>query len=88
MSDFDRDIIVDVLKKNVMTISFTKADGTARDMVCTLMPNKLPAVELKEDKKPRKENLEVIRVFDLEKKAWRSFRVDSIRTYRLANDFS
>jgi hypothetical protein len=85
MSDFDRDTIVDVLKSNVVMVSFTKANGEQRDMSCTLMPSKLPAIDLKEDKKPRKENLDVIRVFDLEKQAWRSFRVDSIRTYRLNN---
>ena len=37
-------------------VTFTKADGSERVMKCTLHPDQLPKVELKENKKPIKEN--------------------------------
>jgi hypothetical protein len=57
-------------------IKFTKKDGTERDMLCTLAESKIP-----KDKKPKSDTTitdEVLRVFDLEKQDWRSFRWDSI----------
>jgi hypothetical protein len=48
-------------------------------MHCTLNPELLPAQpELSEAKAPRAESEEVVRVFDTEKQAWRSFRLDKI----------
>lgn len=60
------------------TVTFTKADGTERVMKCTLNPEKLPKVELKENIKPRKENNTAMRVFDLEKNEWRSFTIKKV----------
>ena len=64
-----------------MTITFTKVDGTERVMNCTLKPELLPVVEVKplsEGKQPRKESTTSIRVFDLEKKEWRSFTIKNV----------
>jgi hypothetical protein len=47
-------------------------------MKCTLVESKLPVVEKKTDR-VRKENDDVISVFDLEKNEWRSCRYDSIK---------
>ena len=63
------------------TVTFTKQDGTERVMTCTLKPELLPEVEVKplaEGKQPRKESTTSIRVFDLEKKEWRSFTIKNI----------
>lgn len=60
-------------------VTFTKADGTERVMKCTLVPDQLPKVELKEDAKPRKESTTSMRVFDLEKNEWRSFTLKNIK---------
>jgi hypothetical protein len=71
-----------VLKVTEVTVTFTKKDGTERVMKCTLNPELLPEVEPKaitEDKKPRKESTTSMRVFDLEKKEWRSFTIKSIK---------
>jgi len=70
-----------MLKVTDMTITFTKKDGTVRIMKCTLNPDVLPVVETKplaEGKTPRKESTTSIRVFDLEKKEWRSFTTQSV----------
>ena len=64
-----------------VTVTFTKQDGTERVMNCTLKPELLPVVEVKplaEGKQPRKESTTSIRVFDLEKKEWRSFTTKNV----------
>jgi len=67
------------LKMGPVTITFTKKDGTERVMNCTLQPEVLPVVELKEGTVERKENTDTLRVFDLDKKEWRSFTVKSVK---------
>ena len=70
--------------KGMLTVSdgvvtFTKADGTERVMKCTLVPDQLPKVEIKEDAKSRKESTTSMRVFDLEKNEWRSFTIKKVK---------
>ena len=67
------------------TMVFTKKDGTERVMNCTTNPELVPAVEIVESTEPKKEkkvNEEVMPVYDLESKAWKSFRWDSIKEVR------
>jgi hypothetical protein len=67
------------------TVVFTKKDGTERVMNCTTNPELVPAVEIVESTEPKKEkkvNEEVMPVYDLESKAWKSFRWDSIKEVR------
>jgi hypothetical protein len=66
------------------TVIFTKKDGTERVMLCTTSPDIVPPVEIKEgvEKKEKKINEEVMPVYDLEAKAWKSFRWDSIKQVR------
>ena len=83
-NDAEVNYLKELLANNKMTIEFTKSDGTLRKMFCTLMPDELPKIEVKEDappKKKRKAKPEVISVYDLEKKGWRSFRIESITAY-------
>lgn len=64
-----------------VTVTFTKVDGSVRVMNCTLKPDLLPVVEVKplaEGKTPRKESTTSIRVYDLEKKEWRSFTTKNV----------
>lgn len=68
-----------VLHTNPVTVTFTKKDGTERVMRCTLQPELLPVVELKENTKPKKESTTSMRVFDLDKKEWRSFTIRNIK---------
>lgn len=75
-----------------VTVIFTKKDGTERTMLCTTSPKLVPQVvhETNTDnpidfpiaKKERKVNEDVMPVYDLEAKAWKSFRWDSIKTVR------
>jgi hypothetical protein len=88
-----RDWIKSLLQKSTITVTFVKADGTDREMLCTLnwdhiptdkAPKETPTTPVdgivKESKKPRKEpDPHSLRVFDVEKKEWRSFRFDRLK---------
>lgn len=76
MDGITREGIRNLLRQSVVTITFTKTDGTVRDMKCTLSEQFLPAQEVSESK--RKSSSEACPVWDMEKQAWRSFRYDSI----------
>ena len=68
------------------TVTFTKVDGSERVMHCTLEESKLPPiVPLAEGKTPRKEttSTKALRVFDLEKKEWRSFTIKNVKHIEL-----
>jgi len=71
-----------VLQTETVTVTFTKKDGTERLMKCTLDPEILPKIEIKEDAKPRKESTTSIRVFDTEKNEWRSFTIKSVKNVK------
>ena len=90
-----RDWVRSLLDKQPITVTFTKADGTDRTMRCTLngtfIPQKPPMVSITgrvdglvtESIKPRKQPKEpdpaVIKVWDLDADAWRSFRMDRLK---------
>jgi hypothetical protein len=74
-----REGIRNILRQSVVEVTFTKSDGTERVMKCTLDEQHLPVKESSEEPaKDRKVNPDVCSVWDVEKKAWRSFRWDSI----------
>ncbi len=64
------------LQKGIVSVTFVKKDSSERRMECTLKPELLPQEEIKEQ--TREPNPNVLKVWDLEKNAWRSFRYDSI----------
>jgi hypothetical protein len=66
------------------TIVFTKKDGTERTMTCTTKYELVPVEPIIEgvEKKEKKPNEEVMPVYDLDAKGWRSFRWDAIKQVR------
>lgn len=69
----DKQSIRDALFSGKTIISFTKANGEQREMLCTLRPDLIPPQPVSQlEKAPRKENSDVQAVWDLEKEAWRS----------------
>lgn len=72
----------EMLAMGPVTVTFTKRDGTERVMECTtsteLVPQE-PIVEGADPKREKKTNEDVMPVFDLESKHWKSFRWDSIK---------
>ena len=86
---FSYDKIKNVLSHNKAKVTFIKADGTEREMICTLDMNQIPS-----DNHPKssnqdvtKANRDVIKVFDLEINQWRSFRVDSVKSISVRKSY-
>lgn len=67
-----------------VVVEFEKSDGTIRKMDCTLNLDLIPKFSIPDwsDQDRTKEILDsdALKVYDLEKKAWRSFRWDSIKS--------
>jgi len=96
-----REWVRGLLQNSEINITFVKADGTERDMLCTLDHSRIPVSVAKpvsttapvdgivrESRKPRKEpDPHSIRVFDLEKQEWRSFRFERLRKVTATLDF-
>jgi len=83
-----RDWVKSLLHVTEVRVEFTKADGSVREMRCTLNPDKLPPTPVqtgpvdgivKESKQRKAPDPESIRVFDLDKNEWRSFRFDRLQ---------
>ena len=78
-----RDLIKSHLKMGEVVVEFLKKDGSVRKMTCTLQENLIPTnlfAKKAEDAPKRAVPQESIAVVDLEKKEWRAFRYDSIRS--------
>lgn len=73
------DYLKQALFSDVVEVLFVKKDGTERRMVCTLKPDLLPSqTDLEEAVQKKTPNPDVLAVWDLENKGWRSFRYDSV----------
>jgi hypothetical protein len=75
------------LQHEVVNVTFTKADGSTRDMECTTDMNRIP-----EDKHPTsgavtKSEIDrhLYKVFDLEKNDWRAFRDERVIHWGVAS---
>lgn len=85
---FNRTTLLEALHKGPCTVTFTKVNGEQRVMSCSLAANLLPTppapkpVAEGKEQVVRKESLETIRVFDLNKQEWRSFRVDGVTDFK------
>ena len=68
------------LHEKVCHVVFTKVDGTERDMLCTLNMGLIP-----ESAHPKHEihtpDNDIIRVYDTEKEAWRSFHTGKVSQF-------
>jgi hypothetical protein len=69
------------LALGLVTVTFTKKDGTERVMECTTSPTIVPAEPIVEgvEKKEKKVNEDIMPVYDIEAQGWRSFRWDSVK---------
>ena len=80
---FDKENIAAMLRDNIVTVTFTKVDGSERVMKCTLMSEYVPntgnsasnQVLLQETG-----NDNNISVWDIEANGWRSFRIGSVKS--------
>lgn len=77
----ERDEAISDLKSHICKVVFTKKDGSERTLVCTLREQFLPKPGDYEPDEDRKVNQDVINAWDLDKLAWRSFRLDSVKLF-------
>lgn len=61
-----------------LCITFTKKDGTVRNMRCTLCAGQIPTDKTPTNESKTTQNTTAARVFDIEKQEWRSFRWDNV----------
>jgi len=77
MDTLSKSNIQNMLHTGIISVKFTKKDGSERVMKCTLMEGIIKPHE-KTTEREKKVNEDLISVWDVEKDAWRSFRYDSI----------
>ena len=87
-TDVDKAWLKNTMRLSVVKVTFTKKDGTERVMNCTLDESIIPAVVAKvvvegANTVVRAVNDDVVPVYDVDAKGWRSFRWDSIKAVDL-----
>ena len=73
-----REWLNDMLQISTCVVTFTKKDGDTRVMNCTLQPEQLPKVEIKEGALKREPNLNNMSVYDVNAEGWRSFIIRNV----------
>lgn len=76
-----RELLIEKLRAGNVIVRFTKADGTERAMQCTLQPDVIvpyEKVQGKETTRTKEFNEDLVSVWDIEKDAWRSFKISSL----------
>tara|TARA_Y100001951_G_C11145529_1_gene186112 strand:- start:147 stop:395 length:249 start_codon:yes stop_codon:yes gene_type:complete len=77
----NRNELIHNLKSGNVQVTFKKIDGDMRKMICTLQEDVIPKTTGK-----KKENKDVLAVWDLGKNAWRSFRIDSVKGVKFVTE--
>jgi hypothetical protein len=83
-----RDVFLEIFKNNkYLVVDFNKVDGEKRVMDCSTHPEVLPEY-LFESKSviKRKQAMGVLTVWDLNKKDWRSFKVENVNMITAKNN--
>jgi hypothetical protein len=70
-----KESITEQLRQGILDIQFVKKDGSLREMRCTLNEKHLPTVTTESTKK---ENPDVLTVWDIDSNGWRSFIVKQL----------
>jgi hypothetical protein len=69
-----------LLQEDIVTVKFTKIDGTVRVMKCTQKMDVVPAESRpKNESAPKAQGL--VTVWDVENSGWRSFKEQSVISY-------
>ena len=81
MTIFTRDGLIDLLRHNIVSVTFTKVNGEERVMDCTLQANLIPNAptqngELIVEGKSTSNNSPV---WDVKAQGWRSFRIANVK---------
>jgi hypothetical protein len=78
---FTKENLIDMLRNNIVTVTFTKVNGEERTMKCTLMAEYVPNAPTSSGQVLLQESeSKAVSVWDTEVNGWRSFRVDSVKS--------
>jgi hypothetical protein len=96
MTTITRDQLTTMLHTGECVVEFTKVNGEVRTMPCTLNEALIPAsvhttntdnaIDFPTPKKEKKQNPDVMSVWCLDKKEWRSFRIANVISAKIKND--
>jgi hypothetical protein len=77
--------MVSALRQGVCNVKFTKVDGEHRDMDCTLNFSRIPSDKVPKTLQEATELSEqsALRVFDVNKGEWRSFRIANVNAFKV-----
>jgi hypothetical protein len=78
---YQRDILLKDLRENVIEVVFQKVNGETRTMHCTLRKDFLPESYVNDEQQEREfhnSNANVLAVWDVKNRGWRSFRIESV----------
>lgn len=75
---FERELLENALQNNIVSVTFNKVNGEQRVMECTLLEGVVP-----ETKGNRKSNPDVLNVWDINKRDWRSFRIANVTDFKM-----
>jgi hypothetical protein len=80
MNTLTREQLSELLHTGECVVEFIKVSGEVRTMPCTLKAELIPPAPVVEGKivKEKKPNLDVMSVWCLDKKEWRSFRIANV----------
>lgn len=78
---FSKQNLMDMLRNNIVTVTFTKVNGEERVMQCTLLPEYVPNAPTNNGQVLLQESeSKAISVWDVQANGWRSFRVDNVKS--------
>lgn len=87
---YEKEKLIEQLLENEMVVTFNKVNGDERVMTCTLKPELIPVEMLPKNsntpKEPSAKQLENIGVYDVNAKAWRSFKVANVTNVQVAEE--
>jgi len=89
MTTYTREQLLEILHTGECVVEFTKVNGEVRTMPCTLSESLIPPpsvhvtntdnpIDFPAPKREKKVNLDVMSVWCLDKKEWRSFRIANV----------
>jgi len=80
---YTKEQIRETARAGIISVKFTKKDGSLRSMRCSLQEKYLPPL-MGDAETTTKDNPDVLAVWDIDVNGWRSFRIDSVMSMTIS----
>lgn len=77
----NHELVMKQLYTGVVNLSFTKKDGTLREMNATLVTSEIPEIHQKKELPNDPREQDNVLVWDVDKIGWRTFKMSMIESY-------